>query len=94
MELNYKGAFRRDYNSIGNRELIKALKKKIAEIKKAKDISHINHLKRFRTYVRNWHKIEITPEHSDKSYWILCTIKNNRVELRRVKPESHFKKNY
>ncbi len=94
MELNYKGSFRRDYNSIGNRELIKALEKKITEIKKAKDISRVSHLKRFRTYTRNWYKIEIAPEHGDKTYWILCTIRNNLVELRRVKPESYFKKNY
>jgi hypothetical protein len=94
MELNYKGTFRREYNALGNRELIKALKKKIAEIKKVKDISHISRLKRFRTYTRSWYKIEITPEHSDKAYWILCTIRNNVVEFRRLKPEGYFKKNY
>jgi len=94
MELNSKGSFYRDLDNINNKYLLQAIKKKIAEIKRAKDISHISHLKRFRTYSRSWYKIEIIPEHSGKTYWILCTIRNNLVELRRVKPESYFKKNY
>ncbi|MBL7893539.1 MAG: hypothetical protein JNL63_12975 [Bacteroidia bacterium] len=94
MELRYRGSFRRDYNSIGNKELIKALKKTIVEIKAAKNTSQISRLKRFKARSHNWYKIESRTVHGGKIYWILCVIRNNVVELRRVKPESFFKKNY
>lgn len=94
MELIYKGSFRRDYNSIGNKELIKAIKNKIEEIKSAKTATHISRLKRFRTHTDTWYKIEVHTEHGNKIYWILCTIRNNLVEFRRIKPENFFKKNY
>ena len=94
MELNFKGSFFRDLDNINNRYLLLVVKKKRDEIISAKSISQISHLKRFRVRSNAWHKIEITPEHSDKAYWILCTIRNDVVEFRRLKPEGYFKKNY
>jgi hypothetical protein len=94
MELVYKGTFRRDYNAIANKELIKALRKKIDEIKAASSISQISRLKRFKARQKVWYKTEIHTAHGNKIYWILCIIRNNTVEFRRVKPESYFKKNF
>ena len=48
MELIYKGSFRRDYNAIANKELVKSIKKKIDEIKSAKSLLQISRLKKFR----------------------------------------------
>lgn len=46
MELIYKGSFRRDYKTIANKDLIKAIKKTIDEIKSARNISQISRLKK------------------------------------------------
>lgn len=94
MELIYKGTFRRDYNLINNKELIKALKKKFDEIRFAKNISKITSLKQFKARERIWYKIEVRAEYGNKKYWILCIIRKNIVEFRRVKPESFFKKHF
>ena len=94
MELNYKGSFFRDLDNISNRYLMIAIKKKIQEIASAKSLAHVSYLKRFKAYTDTWYKIEIHPEHNDKVYWILCIIKNNVLELRRVKSETYFKKHY
>jgi hypothetical protein len=94
MELIYKGSFRRDTNSIANKELMKALKRKIDEIKSANSVSQISRLKRFRARNKIWYKIEIHTAQGNKIYWILCIIRNNVVEFRRLKPESYFKKNF
>jgi len=94
MELIYKGSFRRDYNAIANKELIKSIKKKIDEIKSAKNLSQISRLKKFRERQKVWYKIEIYTVQKRKIYWMLCVIRNETVELRRVKPESYFKKKF
>ena len=94
MELIYKGSFRRDYKSIANRELIKSIKKKIDEIKSAKSLSQISRLKKFRERQKVWYKIEIHTAQKGKIYWILCVIRNETIEFRRVKPESYFKRKF
>ncbi len=94
MELIYKGSFRRDYNVIANKELIKSIKKKIDEIKSAKSLLQISRLKKFRKRQKVWYKIEIHTVQKRKIYWMLCVIRNETVELRRVKPESYFKKKF
>jgi len=94
MELNYKGSFFRDLDTINNRYLLKSVKKKIDEIKTAKSPLEVVRLKKFRERNRIWYKIEIRAEYGEKIYWILCIIKNNIIELRRIKSESFFKKNF
>ena len=91
MELTFRGSFGRDYRSINDRLLIKALKDKILEVKKAKDILHVSRFKQLRKY-RKLGKIEVRTE-SNKIYWILCIASKNRVEFVRVKSEVYFKKN-
>ena len=94
MELNYKGSFLRDLDNISNKYLLIAVSKKIQEIKSANSTAQISRLKRFKAYTDIWYKIEIRSENNNKIYWILCTIKNNLLELRRIKPEIYFKKHY
>ena len=94
MELNYKSSFLRDLDNIGNKYLLVAVSKKIQEVKSANSPAQISRLKRFKAYTDTWYKIEIRSEHNNKIYWILCTIKNNLMELRRIKSESYFKKHY
>jgi len=94
MELTYKGSFFRDLDKISNRYLLQAVKKKIKEIQSAKSPLQISSLKKFRSLYRIWYKIEIQTEQNNKIYWILCTIKNNAVEFRRIKTEQFFKNNY
>jgi hypothetical protein len=94
MELNFKGSFLRDLEKIQNKYLLKALSDKIREIKSAKNSTQISQLKKFKAYKSIWYKIEIHQEHGNKIYWLLCIIRKNKVEFRRIKTESFFKKNY
>ena len=94
MELVYKGSFFRDLDNINNRYLILAVKDKIHQIESAKTPLQISQLKQFRARSKVWYKIEITVNHNNKIYWMLCVIRKNIVELRRIKPEIYFKKHF
>ena len=90
MELVIRGSFFRDWDNLLGRALNNAIKSKTDEIKAAKGISQISHIKKLRT--RNiWYKIEIKTQ--QKVYWILCVIHKDKIEFVRLKPESFFKKN-
>jgi len=90
MQIVIKGSFYRDWNSIGNKELSKALKNKIDEVELAKNITRISHLKKLRNYSMRY-KIEIAA--GSKIYWALCIIRENKIEFLRLKSEKYFKKN-
>ena len=94
MELSYKGSFFRDLDDINNRYLVLAIKEKINEIESVKKQEQISRLKQFRKRSKVWYKIEIHVKNNSKIYWMLCIIRKNNVELRRIKPESYFKKNF
>lgn len=85
-----KGSFYRDWSKIGNRELSKILEKKIEEIETAKNILQISRLKKLRNYSARY-KIELIA--GKKIYWALCILRDNKVELLRLKSETYFKKN-
>ena len=91
MELVIRGSFFRDWDNISSRELSKAIEKKKNEVKAAKNLSHISHLKKLRIRAV-WYKIELRLNRR-KIYWILCVVSKNRMEFIRVKPEGYFKKN-
>ncbi len=93
MELVFRGSFFRDWDNINNKELSKAIEEKKNEVKAAKNLSQISHLKKLR--IRTiWYKIEL-PISKRKIYWILCVIQQqtNRIEFVRLKSEGYFKKN-
>lgn len=94
MELRYRGTFFRDLDNIKNQYVLLAVKNKITEIKIAKSITQISRLKQFRERKRIWYKMEIRPAYGKKIYWFLCIIEKNSVELRRIKPETFFKKHF
>lgn len=89
MELIYRGSFRRDFKILNNKELAKSLKAKIDEVKAAKDVSQISHLKKLRNYLSRY-KIEIAA--GNKTFWVLCLIRKNKIEFIRLKSEIYFKK--
>ena len=94
MELSFKGSFFRDLDVINNRYVATAIKEKITQIESAKKIAQISRLKQFRSRSKVWYKVEIVVKQNNKIYWMLCTIRNDAVVLRRIKPESYFKKNF
>jgi len=94
MELNFKGSFFRDLNNIGNKYLLIAVKEKIEEAKRAKSSAQISRLKQLKTRKRVWYKIEVRTKHNNKIYWILCVVRKNLIEFRRIKPEMYFKRKY
>lgn len=94
MELTFKGSFFRDLDDFKNKYLALAVKEKIKEIESAKKLSQISHLKQFRSRSKVWYKIEISVKQNRKIYWMLCTVRKNFVVLRRIKPETFFKKNF
>ena len=71
-----------------------AVKEKINEIESAQTTTQVSYLKQFRSRSKIWYKIEITVKQNNKIYWMLCVIRKNNVELRRIKPEIYFKKNF
>ena len=73
-----------------NKELGKALHKKIEEAESAAAISHISHLKKLRNYSSRY-KIEIVA--NNKIYWALCIVRGKNCEFVRLKSEKYFKKN-
>ena len=88
--MTFRGSFRRDYKAINDRQLIRALKEKINEMKKAKDPGRISRFKRLRKFKRLC-KTEVVTD-SGKIYWVLGVLSGNRPELVRVKYEAYFKK--
>ena len=90
MELTFRGTFRRDYQNISNKDLFKALAKKINEVKAAGHLNEIQHLKKLRKYETRY-RIELRLSQK-KIYWILCVVIANKMEFVRLKPERFFKK--
>ncbi len=90
MLLVVKGSFYRDWKKIGNKELSRLLKVKISEIETASRSSQIGHLKKLRNYSARY-KIELKA--GNKIFWVLCIVKENKIELLRLKSEIYFKKN-
>lgn len=79
MELSYKGTFFRDLDNIDNRYVRFAVRKKIAEAGKAKNLNQIQNLKKLRMYETRY-RIEIKISEY-KIYWILCTIVANKIKF-------------
>ena len=90
MELIYTGKFRRDYRKINNRELLKILNRKFLQIKNAKTVAHIPFFKKLKRYDKIY-RLEIRLN-SQKIYWVLCTVRENKIYFRRIKSESYLKR--
>jgi hypothetical protein len=90
MELIYTGKFRRDYRRINSGELIEALNEKLKQIKNAPDTAHIPFLKKLKRYDRIY-RLEIRLKRN-RIYWIVCTVRGNKIYFRRIKSEVSMKR--
>ena len=89
MQVSIRGSFYRDWKQIRNKALSKRLLEKLEEMQSANNIHKISHLKKLRIYSTRY-KVEMKV--GRKVYWVLCAIRQNNIELLRLKPESYFKK--
>jgi hypothetical protein len=90
MELIYTGKFRRDYRQLNSKELLKALNEHLKQVKRAPDITHIPHFKKLKRYDKIY-RLEIHLK-QNKIYWVVCTVRGNKVYFRRIKSEAAIKK--
>jgi len=87
MELKYKGQFNRDID-FDNLKVLNAVKLAILNVKKAKDISEIQHLKKLKKYTVHY-RIRLA-----ENYRIGLIIRNNTVWFVRFGHRNTFYKDF
>jgi len=91
VELTYKNSFFRDLDSIGSREPSREIEVLIHKIHKVHSVSSIPGMKQLKRSKEYEYKIELHVQ--TKIYWILCDVKDNKIEFIRIKSEAWCKNN-